>query len=56
MAALPAEGTVWTLRTYVGAITGGQGAGGDQGPYAYSNPEGFLPFTAIGAELRSRSR
>ena len=23
---------------YVGAITGGQGAGGDQGPYAYSQP------------------
>jgi hypothetical protein len=37
----------------VGAITGGQGASGDLGPYAYSNPEGFLPFTAIGAELRS---
>ena len=52
--ALPAAGTVWTLRQVVGAITGGQGAGGDQGPYAYSNPEGFLPFTAIGAELRSQ--
>ncbi len=51
--AVPAAGTVWALRQVVGAITGGQGAGGDQGPYAYSNPEGFLPFTAIGAELRS---
>jgi hypothetical protein len=52
--ALPAAGTVWALRQYAGAITGGQGAGGDEGPYAFSNPEGFLPFTAIGAELRSQ--
>jgi hypothetical protein len=52
--ALPAAGTVWTLRQVVGAITGGQGSAGDQGPYAYSNPEGFLPFTAVGAELRSQ--
>jgi hypothetical protein len=51
--AVPAAGTVWALRQVVGAITGGQGASGDLGPYAYSNPEGFLPFTAIGAELRS---
>ncbi|HYC32071.1 MAG TPA: hypothetical protein VEB59_07245, partial [Gemmatimonadales bacterium] len=51
--ALPAEGTVWSLRQYVGAIEGGQGAGGDYGPYAYSNPEEVLPFTAVGAELRS---
>ena len=51
--ALPAAGTVWALRQYVGAITGGQGAAGDLGPYAYTNPEGALPFTAIGAELRS---
>jgi hypothetical protein len=51
--ALPAAGTVWSLRQYVGAITGGQGAGGDFGPYAYSNPEGAYPFTVVGAELRS---
>jgi hypothetical protein len=51
--ALPAAGTVWSLRQYVGAITGGQGAGGDFGPYAYSNPEGVYPFTVVGAELRS---
>jgi hypothetical protein len=51
--ALPAAGTVWTLRSVVGAITGGQGAGGDFGPYAYSNPEEILPFTAVGAEVRS---
>jgi hypothetical protein len=51
--ALPAAGTVWSLRQYVGAIVGGQGAGGDLGPYQYSNPEGVLPLTAVGAELRS---
>jgi hypothetical protein len=51
--ALPAAGTVWSLRQYVGAILGGQGAGGDLGPYSFSNPEGVLPFSAIGAELRS---
>jgi hypothetical protein len=51
--ALPAAGTVWSLRQYVGAITGGQGAGGDFGNYAYSNPEGAFPFTVLGAELRS---
>jgi hypothetical protein len=51
--AVPAAGTVWSLRQYTGAILGGQGAGGDLGPYQYSNPEEVLPFTAIGAELRS---
>jgi hypothetical protein len=51
--ALPAAGTVWSLRQYVGAITGGHGAAGDLGPYAYSNPEGVLPLTAVGAELRT---
>ena len=51
--ALPAQGTVWALRQYVGAIVGGQGAGGDYGPYQYSNPEEVLPLTAVGAELRS---
>jgi hypothetical protein len=50
---VPAAGTVWALRQYVGAIIGGQGAGGDFGPYEYSNPEGVLPLTAVGAELRS---
>jgi hypothetical protein len=47
---LPAAGTVWTLRTYVGAITGGQGEGGDQGPYAFF--EATRPFSAVGAEVR----
>jgi hypothetical protein len=53
--ALPAAGTVWTLRQVVGAITGGNGTGtaGNLGPYSYSNPEDVLPFTAVGATLVS---
>jgi hypothetical protein len=42
MPALPAPGTVWGLRTYVGTIEGGPGA------YTF-NPPTVLPFTAIGA-------
>ena len=30
---LPPAGTVWSMRTYVGAISGGQGAAGARGPY-----------------------
>ena len=49
--ALPAAGTVWTMRSYTGgAITGGQGQAGDEGPYAYTQVEA-RPFTALGAEL-----
>jgi hypothetical protein len=42
MAALPAEGTVWSLRSYVGTITGAPGA------YTFT-PPGARPFTAVGA-------
>ena len=49
--ALPAAGTVWSLRQYVGAIKGGNGAAGDLGPYSFSNPEGLRPMTAVGADL-----
>jgi hypothetical protein len=48
-AALPTE-TVWTLRTYTGFITGGNGAGGSLGPYAFT--PAVRPLTALGAELR----
>jgi hypothetical protein len=48
--ALPAAGTVWTMRSYAGAIDGGQGAGGDDGPYEFTPAE--RPFTAVGAENR----
>jgi hypothetical protein len=51
--AVPAAGAVWSLRQYVGAITGGNGAAGNLGPYAYSNPEGVLPGTAVGVELKA---
>ncbi len=47
-AALP-QGTVWALRDYVGAITGGNGHTGNEGPFAfYSAPR---PFSAVGAAL-----
>jgi len=49
--ALPAAGTVWSLRQYVGAILGGNGAAGDLGPYEFSAPDPIRPMTAVGAEL-----
>ncbi len=48
--ALPAAGTVWSMRDHVGAITGGHGWDGDYGPYAYHPVP--RPFNAVGAELR----
>jgi hypothetical protein len=48
-ATLPTS-TVWTLRSYTGAISGGNGAGGDLGPYTFV--EAPRPLTAIGAELQ----
>jgi hypothetical protein len=47
---LPASGSIWSLRTYVGAVSGGRGAAGDRGPYVFA--EQPRPFTAVGAELR----
>ena len=41
MAALPAEGTVWSLRSYVGTIIGAPGA--------YTFTPSTRPFTAVGA-------
>lgn len=49
---LPPAGRVWALRTYVGAISGGNGDAGNFGPYLFSHPEGVLPVTAVGVELR----
>jgi hypothetical protein len=50
----PAAHTVWTMRSYVGAINGGGGAvgtAGDQGPYHFvAFPS---PFTAVGASLKA---
>jgi hypothetical protein len=52
--ALPTSGTVWALRQYTGAITGGNGAAGNLGPYVYSNPEGIRPLTAVGVSLSTK--
>ena len=49
-AAVPATGTVWTLRNYIGWVSGGNGAAGSLGPYKFtSRPR---TFSAIGAELK----
>ena len=50
--AVPASGTIWALRQYVGAITGGNGSGGNEGPYAFSQPDAVRPLTAVGTDLR----
>jgi hypothetical protein len=46
--ALPAAGTVWTMRDYVGAVAGGSGAAGDFGDFHYTGLP--RPLTAVGAE------
>lgn len=54
---VPAAGTVWTMRSYTGAINGGGCpdptvcAGGDDGPYSFAEVSAF-PFSAVGAEVR----
>jgi hypothetical protein len=52
MTALPAQGVVWSMRTYSGAITGGKGPGsGDTGqPYRFT--PAASPFTAVGATVK----
>ena len=51
MPALPADGAVWTLRSFTGAMEGGNGGvAGDEGPYVY-NDVAPLPFTAPGFEV-----
>ncbi|HEX6990236.1 MAG TPA: T9SS type A sorting domain-containing protein, partial [Gemmatimonadales bacterium] len=50
---VPAAGTVWSLRSYVGAISGGNGAAGPGGDYAFRNPEGIRPLTSVGTRLES---
>jgi hypothetical protein len=42
--------TVWSMRDYVGAITGGNGFGGNDGDYAFAAVP--RPFAAVGASLR----
>ncbi len=50
---VPAPGRVWALRTYIGGIVGGNGDGGNYGPYLFN--QDFDPprsWTAVGSELR----
>jgi len=49
---LPAAGTVWTLRDYIGGILGGNGDGGTRGPYGFS--PGMRTLSAVGTEIRVR--
>jgi len=50
--AVPAAGTVWTLRTYSGMIGGGQGTGGGSTGLPYSFYQALRPFTAVGAKVQ----
>jgi hypothetical protein len=47
--ALPAAGTVWTLRTYAGMVRGGQGVGGGSTGLPYTFDQALRPFTVVGA-------
>ncbi len=49
---VPAAGTVWTLRQYIGAINGGRNFSGsiDYGPYTF-NPSAVRTMSAVGVEL-----
>ncbi len=47
-ATLP-QGAVWSLRDYVGAISGGNGFAGNEGPYEFTPVT--RPFSAVGAAL-----
>jgi hypothetical protein len=49
-AALPPPGTVWSLRSYIGHVSGGNGAGGHEGPYSFTPAP--RTFSALGAEVR----
>jgi hypothetical protein len=48
--ALPATGTVWSMRSYVGGISGGHGDAGNDGDYVFTPKT--RPFTAVGATVR----
>ncbi len=48
--ALPAKGVVWTMRSYIGAITGGRGDAGDEGDYSFTSVPRAV--TAVGATVR----
>ena len=47
---VPAQGTVWSMRSYTGAISGGHGDAGNDGDYIFLAKT--RPFTAVGATAR----
>lgn len=47
---VPQPGTVWTLRSYIGHVSGGSGAAGPEGPYTFTPAP--RTFSALGAEVR----
>jgi hypothetical protein len=52
--AVPAAGAVWSLRSYIGAIQGGNGAGGNLGPYVFfpgANTQNLRTMAAVGASF-----
>ncbi|HZI73558.1 MAG TPA: T9SS type A sorting domain-containing protein, partial [Gemmatimonadales bacterium] len=49
-AGVPSTGTVWTLRSYIGSVNGGNGAAGSEGPYAFTSAP--RTFSALGATVR----
>jgi flagellar hook assembly protein FlgD len=49
---VPAAGTVWTMRDYIGAISGGIQAAGDGGPMSFSTQNMPRSFSAIGASVK----
>lgn len=54
MPALPAAGTVWSLRSYTGVVAGGNGLGqaGNRGTYGFT--PAVRPFTAVGATMAAQ--
>ncbi len=51
-AGVPAEGTVWTLRTFVGAISGGNVRSGNGGNYVYTTQNYPRPLNAPGSSAK----
>ena len=49
---VPAEGTVWTMRDFVGAISGGNGRSGNGGPYLFTTQNQARHFSAVGAQIQ----
>jgi hypothetical protein len=47
---VPPPGTIWTLRSYIGYVSGGDGAAGPEGPYVFTTAP--RTFSALGAEIR----